>query len=81
MDKLLLLLLVFRLLRIVAPFLIGIIGALWVIGYVHPIGIPSSWLFLMFVMAAGIFISELKAVFGSSDHSSHRRGNRRGDEM
>jgi hypothetical protein len=78
-DKLLWLLLTFRLLRLAAPCLLGFVGAFVVIGYVHP-AVPPGWLFLLFVFVAACFIGELRSIFRSGDRADRRHDHHHGDQ-
>ena len=70
MDKLLWLVLIFRLLRWAMPYLLGILGACLILGRIHPSALPRGFALPLFLtITCGL-------VYGLKSMSSNRREDR-----
>ena len=69
MDKLLWLLLIFRVLRVLAPYLLGVAGACVVFAIARPI-LSSGWMLLAFLFVTAYMVAAIKGSLGSGGPSA-----------
>jgi len=78
LRNLLWLLLIFRVLCVLAPFLVGFVVTLLVFGHVHPI-LPRGWTALIFVFFVLFVAGTIKSGASNRKNRSSSRDGRRDD--